>query len=85
MVFFCEECNLKCRRYRGKRSTPWFAILCGLAKEHKRKEHGMEQGESSRKGKHWTRKERVVIERMSRGGRPKKRLRTGKRSVVDGI
>jgi hypothetical protein len=45
----------------------------------------MEQGESSRKGKHWTRKERVVIERMSRGGRPKKRLRTGKRSVVDGI
>ena len=30
----------------------------------------MEQGESSRKGKHLTREERVVIERMSRGGRP---------------
>ena len=30
----------------------------------------MEQGEVSRKGKHLTREERVVIERMSRGGRP---------------
>ena len=30
----------------------------------------MEQGEVSRKGKHLTRDERVVIERMSRGGRP---------------
>ena len=30
----------------------------------------MEQGERSRKGKHLTREERVVIERMSRGGIP---------------
>ena len=43
---------------------PWIAILCGLTKEHRRKEHGMEQGERSRKGKHLTREERVVIERM---------------------
>jgi hypothetical protein len=39
---------------------PWFAILCGLSKEHRREEHGMEQGEGSRKGKHLTREERVV-------------------------
>jgi IS30 family transposase len=49
---------------------PWFAILRGLTKEHRRKEHGMERAECSRKGKHLTREERVVIERMSRGGRP---------------
>ena len=49
---------------------PWIAILCGLTKEHKRKEHSMEQAEGSRKGKHLTREERVVAERMSRGGRP---------------
>jgi len=49
---------------------PWFAILRGLTTEHRRKEHGMEQGERSRKGKHLTREERVVIERMSRGGIP---------------
>jgi IS30 family transposase len=30
----------------------------------------MEQGDISRKGKHLTREERVLIERMSRGGRP---------------
>ena len=30
----------------------------------------MEQGERSRKGKHLTREERIVIERMSRGGIP---------------
>lgn len=30
----------------------------------------MEHGEDSRKGKHLTREERIVIERMSRGGRP---------------
>ena len=30
----------------------------------------MEQAERSRKGKHLTREERIVIERMSRGGRP---------------
>ena len=30
----------------------------------------MERGDCSRKGKHLTREERVVIERMSRGGRP---------------
>ena len=48
----------------------WFAILCGLIKENKRKEHSMEQGKSSRKGKHLTRAERVMIEMMSRGGRP---------------
>ena len=30
----------------------------------------MEQAESSKKGKHLTREERIVIERMSRGGRP---------------
>ena len=30
----------------------------------------MERGEDSRKGKHLTREERVVMERMSRGGRP---------------
>ena len=30
----------------------------------------MEQGEGSRKGKHLTREERIVIERMSRGGIP---------------
>ena len=30
----------------------------------------MEQGEGSRKGRHLTREERVVIERMSRGGSP---------------
>ncbi|MDP7360357.1 MAG: IS30 family transposase [Pseudomonadales bacterium] len=30
----------------------------------------MEQGERSRKGKHLTREERIVLERMSRGGRP---------------
>jgi len=30
----------------------------------------MEQGEHSRKGRHLTREERIVIERMSRGGRP---------------
>jgi len=30
----------------------------------------MERGENSRRGKHLTREERMVIERMSRGGRP---------------
>ena len=49
---------------------PWFAILCGRIKEHRRKEHSMERGDCSRKGKHLTREERVVMERMSRGGRP---------------
>jgi transposase, IS30 family len=49
---------------------PWIAILRGLTTEHRRKEHGMEPGESSRRGKHLTREERVVIERMSRGGIP---------------
>jgi IS30 family transposase len=41
-----------------------------LPKPKKRKEHGMEQKYRSRKGKHLTREERVVIERMSRGGIP---------------
>ena len=47
---------------------PWIAILSGLTTGQQRKEHGMEQGERSRKGKHLTREERIVIERMSRGG-----------------
>ena len=49
---------------------PWIAILSGLTTGQQRKEHGMEQGEGSRKGRHLTREERVVVERMSRGGRP---------------
>jgi len=35
-----------------------------------REEHGMERDKSSRKGKHLTREERMVVERMSRGGYP---------------
>ena len=49
---------------------PWFAILGGLTTRHRRKGYGMEQAEDSRKGKHLTREERIVVERMSRGGRP---------------
>jgi len=41
---------------------PWFAILRGLTKGSQREEHGMEQGEISRKGKHLTRYDRMVIE-----------------------
>jgi hypothetical protein len=46
-----EKHNVECRSDRRECSMPWFAILCGLSKEHRRKEHGMEQGEGSRKGK----------------------------------
>jgi IS30 family transposase len=49
---------------------PWIAILSGLTEGQQRKDHGMEQVERSRKGRHLTRVERVVIEAMSRGGRP---------------
>lgn len=37
--------------------------LSGLFTGQQRKAHGMEQGDDSRKGKHLTREERVVIER----------------------
>ena len=52
---------------------PRFAILCGLTKDTRGKGQGMEQSHCSgvgRQGKHLTREERVVVERMSRGGRP---------------
>jgi IS30 family transposase len=49
---------------------PWFAILRGLTEGLQEEGDGMEQGEGSRKGKHLTRVERIVIERMSRGGIP---------------
>ena len=46
------------------------AIFSGLMKEHQRKDHSMEQKSFNRKGKHLTSEERIVIERMSRGGYP---------------
>jgi hypothetical protein len=49
---------------------PWFAILRGLTEGLQEEGDGMEQGDGSRKGKHLTRVERIVIEQMSRGGRP---------------
>jgi len=49
---------------------PWFATFGVLTEGLQKEGYGMGQLEGSREGKHLTMKERIVIERMSRGGIP---------------
>lgn len=53
---------------------PWFAIFCGFEVKTTKGGNGMEHSQTSRKGKHLTREERIVIERNSRGGIPPREI-----------